>query len=181
LPGGDPIEKHQFCLIEAFFGFIIILEVSILKKRGLGVLIAVVSLVFILSSCVLFKGTAVGKNWVGTVELLQAAGDVATGTYAVSISFKFEWLLGNSKINGGTITFYLPTTGERIGAESYKFNVTTGEYKESDTSLTFKAKEIDYNDILEFTGTVASKAITNGAITYGVLPVGSFSISEQGS
>jgi len=155
--------------------------VSVLKKRGLGVLIAVVSLIFVLSSCVLFNPWKVGKNWEGTVNISLVTPNIATGKYSADITFKFEWLFGNSKITGGTITFYYPTTGERIGAESYKFNVTTGEYKESDTSLTFKAKEIDYNDILEFTGTVASKAITNGAITYGVLPVGSFSISEQGS
>ena len=152
-----------------------------MKKRGLGVLIAVVSLVFILSSCVLFKGTAVGKNWVGTVELLQAAGDVATGTYAVSISFKFEWLFGNSKITGGTITFYLPTTGERIEAESYKFNITTGEYKEADSSLTFEAKEIDSHDILEFAGTVVGKTNSNGTVANTTTPVGTFTISEKGS
>ncbi len=152
---------------------------SVLRKSGLGVLIAVISLIFVLSSCVLFKGTAVGKNWAGTVTLTQAAGDVATGTYAVSISFKFEWLFGNSKITGGTIAFILPTTGERITTELYKFNITTGEYK--DSSLSFKAKEIDYNDILDFSGTVANKAITNGTIFYGVLNVGNFSISEQSS
>ncbi|HOH12620.1 MAG TPA: hypothetical protein PK291_05200, partial [Thermotogota bacterium] len=63
----------------------------------------------------------------------------------------------------------------------YKFNITGGEYAEADTTLSFKAKEVDTKDILDFTGKVVEKAISNGVITFGVLTVGSFAISEQTS
>ncbi|MGB4201134.1 MAG: hypothetical protein WBK65_06970 [Thermotogota bacterium] len=153
-----------------------------MKKRGLGVLIAVLALVFVISSCVLFKGTPVGKKWKGTVTLTGAAGQVAAGAYNVNITLEFEWLFGNSKIIGGQVTLTpVVTTGERAGAEPYKFNITGGEYAEADTTLSFKAKEVDTKDILDFTGKVVEKAISNGVITFGVLTVGSFAISEQTS
>jgi len=157
--------------------------VSVLKKRGLGVLIAVVSLIFVLSSCVLFKPWKVGKNWEGTVNISLVTPNIATGNYSADITFKFEWLLGTSKIKGGTVelTRLASQTEERATVEPYKFNITAGEYKEADSSLTFEAKEIDFHDILEFAGTVVGKTISNGTVANTTTPVGTFTISEQGS
>ena len=90
-----------------------------MKKRGLGVLIAVLALVFVISSCVLFKGTPVGKKWKGTVNLTTAAGQVAAGPYNVSITLEFEWLFGNSKIIGGQVTLTPAlAAGKRAGSGS---------------------------------------------------------------
>jgi hypothetical protein len=165
---------------EMFLEVNILLEVCHMSKRGLGVILVVVCLVFAMSSCILIKGTPVGKTWAGTITLDSAVGSVDAGTYVIAVTLKFEWLFGNTTIKGGTFTFTLPTVSEeRASAAAYSFNITGGSYNETTKELTFTGTEVDTSDTLKLLGTVTSGAIAGGSVISGALVIGDFDISEQ--
>jgi hypothetical protein len=138
-----------------------------------------VSVVFLMSSCILISPTPIGSKWLGTAAInwLDSNRTVPDGgTYSIDITLNFDWLLDSTKIVGGTVILTpIVIDDSRIVIQPYTYTISSGQYTAANTLLEFTCT----TDSLGFSGYVTNKAVTNGVINQGTLLLGSFNISQQ--